>query len=105
MRDVSMGDPQPIGLRSVVVAAADVVSADLGREKALLSMTDGVYYGLNPVGAMIWDLVQQPRSVEELRDAVLARYRVEPDQCEKDVLAVLGKLSDWGLLEVRAATS
>jgi hypothetical protein len=100
-----MGDPQPIGLRSVVVAAPDVVAADLGREKALLSMTDGVYYGLNLVGSMIWDLVQEPRSVEELRDAVLARFEVEPEQCEKDVLAVLAKLSGWGLLEVRGVES
>jgi hypothetical protein len=100
-----VGDPQAIELRSVVVAAADVVAADLGREKALLSMADGVYYGLNPVGSMIWDLVQEPRSVEELRDAVVARYEVEPERCEKDVLAVLAKLSRWGLLEVRAADS
>ncbi len=100
-----MGHPQAIELRSIVVAAADVVAADLGREKALLSMADGVYYGLNPVGAMIWDLVQEPRSVEELRDAVVARYEVEPARCEKDVLAVLAKLSGWGLVEVRAAES
>lgn len=98
-----MEDHQPLQLRSVVVAAADVVAADLGREKALLSMTDGVYYALNPVGAMIWDLVQEPRSVEELRDAVVARYEVEPDRSEHDVLAVLAKLSEWGLLEVRDA--
>lgn len=100
-----MGDPQPLELRSVVVAAADVVSADLGHEKALLSMTDGVYYALNPVGAMIWDLVQEPRSVEELRDAVVARYDVDVDRGERDVLTVLAKLSGWGLLEVRAAES
>lgn len=98
-----MGEPQPLELRSVVVAAPDVVAADLRREKALLSMTDGVYYSLNPVGAMIWDLVQEPRSVEELRDAVVARYEIEPERCEKDVLAVLAKLSGWGLVEVRAA--
>lgn len=94
-----------LGRDSVVVAAADVVSADLGKEKALLSMADGVYYGLNPVGAAIWDLVQEPRTVEELRDALVARYEVDPERCEEDVLAVIAKLSGWGLVEVRATRS
>ena len=100
-----MAQGPDFGRESVVVAAADVVSADLGREKALLSMTDGVYYSLNPVGAMIWDLVQEPHTVEELRDAVVARYDVEPEQCEADVKTMLAKLSGWGLLEVRPAES
>jgi Coenzyme PQQ synthesis protein D (PqqD) len=100
-----MGESRSLELRSIIVAAPAVVAADLGREKALLSMTDGVYYALNPVGAAIWDLLQEPRSVEALRDAVVARYEVDPDTCERDVRAVISQLSDWGLIEVRSPES
>ena len=49
--------------RSVVVAAKDQVSCDLAGEAAILNIKSGVYYGLDPVGARIWSLVQEPRKV------------------------------------------
>jgi hypothetical protein len=98
-----MRDSEALSPASVVVAAPDVVSANLGNEKALLSMADGVYYGLNPVGAAIWDLLQEPRTVEQLRDAIAARYSVELERCEREVVAMLKKLSGWGLIEITAA--
>ena len=55
-----------ISLKAIVVAGKDQVACSLGEEAAILHMGSGVYYGLDPVGARIWNLVQQPRSVEEL---------------------------------------
>lgn len=57
------------------------------------------YYGLNRVGARIWELVQDPRSIGAIRDAIVAEYEVEPDRCERDVLELLGRLSEAGLIE------
>jgi hypothetical protein len=96
-----MEKPEAIGLASIVVVADGVISADLGAEKALLSMQDGVYYGLNPVGADIWELIAEPRLVREIRDSIVARYDVEPARCEQDVIKILGELSRSGLIEVR----
>ncbi len=87
---------------SVVVAARDQVSCDLGGEAAILSIKNGVYYGLDPVGARIWQLIQQPRSVEELRNAVVQEYDVEPERCERDLITLLERLLVEGLIEVQA---
>ena len=43
---------------SIVVAAKAQVSCDLEGEAAILHRDSGVYYGLDPVGARIWRLVQ-----------------------------------------------
>ena len=87
--------------QSVVVAAKDQVSCDLQGEAAILNLANGVYYGLDLIGAQVWTLLQQPRRVEEIRDAVLREYEVEPERCQSDLLALLERLQSEGLIEVR----
>lgn len=93
--------PETISLKTVVVAAKDQVSCSLGDEAAILHMQSGIYYGLDPVGARIWNLMQEPRTVEELCTAIVAEYEVEPARCAGDLFALLGKLQTEGLIEVR----
>jgi hypothetical protein len=90
-----------ISTHSIVVAAKDQVSCDLEGEAAILNLKNGVYYGLNPVGARVWELIQEPHTVVEVRDVVLEEYDVEPDCCERDLLALLEDLAAEGLLEVK----
>lgn len=87
--------------QTIVVASKDQVSCDLGGEAAILSIKKGVYYGLDPVGAQVWNLLQEPRRVAEVRDAVAGEYDVEPDRCERDLIALLEKLLAEGLIEVQ----
>jgi hypothetical protein len=89
---------------SSVVATKDQVSSDLGGEVAILNLTAGTYYGLDAVGARIWSLIQEPRTVEEIRDVLVSEYEVEPDRCEGDLIALLRRLADEGLVEVRDET-
>jgi len=86
---------------SIVAAAADQLSSEVSGETVILGLRDGVYYGLDPVGTRVWRLLDRPRSVAELRDAVVSEYEVEPERCEADLLALLSDLARRGLVEVR----
>jgi hypothetical protein len=98
MKSLSVGR---ISGQSIVVVSQDQVSCDLSGESAILNLKAGVYYGLNEVGTRIWKLIQEPRRVDDLRDAILEEYEVEPDRCEADILGLLQDLLDNGLIEVR----
>jgi len=87
--------------RSTVVAAKDQVSCDLAGEAAILNLESGVYYGLDAVGARVWHLLQEPRTVQDIRETLLMEYEVERDRCERDLLALLQELVAAGLIEVR----
>jgi Coenzyme PQQ synthesis protein D (PqqD) len=87
---------------SIVVATSEQVSCPLGDESAILNLKNSVYYGVNPVAASVWKLLQQPRSVAELLDALVDEYDVEPERCVQDLLALLGKMRDEGLVDVRS---
>lgn len=87
---------------SIVVAAKEQVSCDLAGEAVILNLKNGVYCGLDPVGARTWNLIQEPRAVHDIRDILLQEYDVEPERCEQDLLALLQQLADEGLVEVQA---
>jgi hypothetical protein len=87
--------------RTVVVAAKNQVSCDLAGEAAILNIESGVYYGLDPVGARIWTLMQEPREVVEIQNAITNEYDVEPEQCARDLVGLLEKLLAEGLIELK----
>jgi hypothetical protein len=88
-----------LSIDSRVVASREQVSCDLGGEAAILNLKNSVYYGLDPVGARIWAMLQQPRSIGELRDAILLEFDVTPERCESDLFVLLEKLMAEGLIE------
>ena len=94
-----------LSLSSIVVMSAEQVSCPLGEESAILNLKNSVYYGLDPVGARVWTLLHEPRSVGELRDTLLSEYEVEAGRCEVDLLALLEKMRSEGLIEVRVVSA
>ena len=95
--------PDTIRRRSIVVAAEGQVSCDLAEEVAILDVKSGIYYGLNSIGARIWNLIQAPRTVSEVCETLLVEYEVEPERCEHELLALLQELAAKGLIEVQDA--
>jgi hypothetical protein len=88
---------------SVIVASKDQVSTNLSGEAVILGMRDGVYYGLDPIGARIWALVQAPRAIDEVASTITAEYDVSRERALADLLALAGQLMERGLLEIVAA--
>lgn len=82
------------------MAGSSQVSADLMGEAAILHLETGVYYGLNEVGARIWNLLQDPVTGSEIKSAILAEYDVPPHICERDICSLLGKLLSANLVQV-----
>jgi hypothetical protein len=88
---------------SIVVALKSQVSCQLEGETVILHFDKGLYFGLNEVGTLIWNEIQQPRQVQEIRDAILREYDVGSEQCERDLFKLLAVLTEKGLVEVRNA--
>lgn len=86
-------------LDAIVVAARTQVSSILGGEAAILDTARGVYFGLNSVATRVWGLIQQPRTVRELRDSLVSEYEVEAERCESDLLSLLNELLAAGLIQ------
>ncbi|TPM99226.1 PqqD family protein [Mesorhizobium sp. B2-1-3A] len=84
-----------------VSATGDAVACEFGEGLALLNLKSNIYYSLNGVGAFIWELIQEPKSIADIRGAVLARYNVDAERCKADVDALLHGLAENGLARVQ----
>ena len=88
-----------IALTTVVRQAKDQLSCNLGDEVAILNLKSTLYFGLDEVGAFIWQAVEKPQPVVEICRAVIDCYQVDEARCEADVLGFLNKLNELGLIE------
>ena len=88
--------------QSVVRAADNQVSVDLEGEVVILDVNQGIYFGLNPTGAFIWDLIQWPQTVQQIQDALLNHFDVQADQCRRELDNLLGELMSHGLVTIEA---
>ncbi|TAJ23971.1 MAG: PqqD family protein [Reyranella sp.] len=84
---------------TVVRKSSSQVSCVLNEEVAVLNVEKALYFGLQGVGAHIWDFLETPHSVAEICDDVTANFDVTPDVCRQDVLKFLGGMLDAGLIE------
>lgn len=102
--DATMSNPtggSRISLDSVVAVVPDQVSSDLGDEVVILDLESGQYHGVTDVGVRMWQLVQDPIRVRDIRDRILEEYDVDASRCERDVIEFLGQLLERGLVEIR----
>ena len=57
-------------------------------------------YTFNGTGALIWKLLETPRTLEEIAAAVVRAYEVDPARAERDVTEFVGEMKAVGLVEI-----
>ena len=87
---------------STVVRAKDQVSCDLAGEAVILNTKSGIYYGLNPVGARIWELIQEPTTIGAVLDSLLKEFDVTPERSQKELFALIEDMAARELISIEA---
>jgi hypothetical protein len=86
---------------------SNVVSREVAGERILVPIRKGTadmaaIYVLNETGALIWNLMDGQRSLADIRDTLVLEYDVEPQPAAKDVLEIVERLDEAGLVRVVA---
>jgi hypothetical protein len=74
------------------------MEAELGDELVALDPNAGDCFGFNSVATSVWRQLQEPKSFEELRDALLEEYEVDQQRCARELQELLDDLSARGLI-------
>jgi Coenzyme PQQ synthesis protein D (PqqD) len=77
-----------------------VVHRSFISETVLLNLQTGNYHGLNPVGGVMLDTVNQAPTVRQAAAQVAEKYTEDPAVVERDLLALCDSLVERGLMEV-----
>jgi hypothetical protein len=89
-----------LSLRQSVAIAPDVICREVGGELVMLNLESGTYFGLDPVGTRMWQLIETHGALEKVFDAMCGEYDVTPDTLERDRLGLVNQLCARGLARV-----
>jgi hypothetical protein len=80
----------------------DVVYRDVLGEAMILHLGTGTYFGLDPVGSRVWQLIAERGAVASVCTAMAEEFDAPAEQIRADVLALVETLVDKRLLDVAA---
>ena len=78
-----------------------VMARTVGDETVILDLANGTYFGLDPVGARMWELMGEGKTLAEICEELLEEYEVSRDDLERDTLRLTQELADQGLVGLR----
>lgn len=88
-----------ITMNQKIHRSSEVLFQDVGGEAVLLDLASETYFGLNPVGTRIWQLIGEGSALQAIRDTLVAEYDAPPEQIESDLLMLAAQLCDAGLVK------
>jgi Coenzyme PQQ synthesis protein D (PqqD) len=72
----------------------------LDKESVLLNIETERYFGLDETGTRMWQLVTAAPNIETAYHQLLGEYEVQPEPLRNDLIELLGRLVENGLLQV-----
>ena len=78
----------------------EVLFQEVGGESVLLDLSSECYFGLDPVGTRIWKLLSADANLKSAYDTLCEEYEVEPERLRTDLLDLVAKLAEAGLVQV-----
>jgi hypothetical protein len=84
----------------VVVLGDKQVSCTVENYIVVMSVAAGEFYDLNRQASHIWEKLGTPQRVSVLCDDLCRQYDVTPERCELEVLDLLNRLREKGVVAV-----
>jgi hypothetical protein len=77
---------------------SSVMARKVGDELVILDLASGTYFGLDAVGARIWEMAGQELKFNEICDALQSEFETTRETLQVDVTELLNSLLAQGLL-------
>lgn len=89
-----------MNLSDCVTIPPQVMARLVGDETVILDLASGTYYGLDPVGARIWQLMVEGKALASVCETLLEEFDVSRETLERDVLHLTSELRAKGLVSI-----
>ena len=89
-----------ISFTNRIAAPAHVLVRFLDRESVLLNLETEQYFGLDETGTRMWQVVTASPNIDAAFGELLAEFDVEPEVLRSNLIELLDRLVDCGLLQV-----
>ena len=94
-----------LNLDCIVQRHREVMAAEAGQDLVMVSIENGLYYGVSDIAREVWVAIEHPKRISDLIDDLLATYNVDRARCEAETLSFLEDLLSEHLLQVKNESS
>ena len=70
----------------------EVAAKVMDGEAIMINLSNGVYYSMDEVGRLIWEMIEGRYSLQEMVAEIMARYDVSPSRAQADVERLAAEL-------------
>jgi hypothetical protein len=88
----------PLNMSQRFAPSPDALESRVGDETVLLHLGNSAYYGLDPVGTRIWELIKAGHDLAGVKAQMLAEYAVDDAVMTADMQRFVGDLLANGIL-------
>lgn len=74
------------------------IANTVGEEMVVLHLSNGTYFGLDPVGALLWESLSHGELPSHACEVILSRYEIDRETVENDLREFLGELAEGDLI-------
>lgn len=100
-----MTNEAPIGPATVVVRDDEPIAVEMDRSVVMMSLSQGMYFGLEGAGPRIWALLEQPHSVAQVCRTLVEEFEVDESECQRDVSEFLEELRRARLVKIHGESA
>ena len=87
-----------ISKKTKLVQNPDIIDSQIDDEVVMMDVEKGAYFGLNPVGSIIWEIMEKPHGLDDVITRLTREYEVTEKQCKADIKPFIESLLKADLL-------
>ncbi len=77
---------------TIISRNENVFSSEIDNEVVLMNADSGSYYGFDDIVSLIWNIIEEPKTIKEICDKLMEVYHIDYETCLKDVTELLENL-------------
>ena len=85
---------------TLLIRNPEQLFSSIDEEVVMLSVPNGEYYNLNPIGSYIWKILETPVTFDEIVRRLCDEYDVEMQQCIKDTSTFIVGLIEKDVIRI-----
>jgi len=88
-------DPEQLVKRS-----SDIIASEVDGEVVMMSVDQGMYFGIDSIGAAIWKKLEEPKTIHSICEELIQEYDTDYATIQQDVNLFMKDLLEHNIVEV-----
>ncbi len=82
-----------------LVRTKKILASPIDDELVMFDSDAGKYYGMNTVASVIWNNLEESKTIEEMCDILTGKFDISKEKCLEELIGFLPDLEKRGLIQ------